>query len=262
MKFYIITPRKHVGILKKIPDAGYFCLAHVALRDQQYLEFFVEARQQGHHVILDNGAAENSLVSIDDLLRLVWKIHPSVVVSPDALFNRARTSDLLQRFLFDLQYHQSRDPLLRETKVMAVPQGRTMSEWIKSYFELVEHPGVDMIGLSRIAVMVFESFTKKRLVSVNRQAAVDVIRSYQLPTKPTHCLGMRDYREFLAYEDLPWIISSDSAFTGVAAYNGWSLKQASTYLETPHDYFDLEMDEKALKRFIDNATTLINTYKK
>lgn len=118
-------------------------LAHLIIQDKEYADFYRRMVATGRYVLMDNGAAEGSQLSNDDLLKC-WKlVHPTELVLPDTLCNSAETLAKVNEAI----------PFFRGNgvtcKFMAVPQGETLEEWKNCAFELLLCPEIHCIGVSK-----------------------------------------------------------------------------------------------------------------
>jgi len=93
MKFYAIPPNKELNLMH-VADR-YFCLAHHYVNDSEYRNYFLSLKDKPSSfymfVTLDNGAAEESLVTEDVLLDIVKELRPNEVIAPDVLFDKNST---------------------------------------------------------------------------------------------------------------------------------------------------------------------------
>ena len=237
MKFFSIPPTSALSLMDW--NKNYFCLAHIALKNKEYKDFFKDRADHGFHVILDNGAAEGSLINSKDLIKLAKYIKPTELIAPDTLFDKTKTLSDLKKF------KRSLPVCLNKTKLFAVPQGSTPDEWLTCYIEMLNDPAVDTIGLSKLSIpKAFCKITDSNSVSVNRRYVVKLLNELNLLTKPIHLLGMRSPSEFEAYKNMPNIRSSDSCYTVLSAVNCEDFDPntiSDTISSTPEEYFDLEL---------------------
>jgi len=127
MKFASIVPTKLLMTSKgqkSSPAAlGYhLVLAPQILREPFYRDYYCRLHQQGHYIILDNGAAEEGTVSYSELQMAAEEVGADEVVIPDVLGDADRTSRLCEEF----PYYD-----FRHAHLAFVPQGRTPDEWME-----------------------------------------------------------------------------------------------------------------------------------
>lgn len=85
MNFAPICPTAFLETLKIEEKSRYhMALAQVCLRDAKYYSFYKDLLEEGHTVILDNGAYEREQLSCQNLLKLANEMRPTVVVAPDS----------------------------------------------------------------------------------------------------------------------------------------------------------------------------------
>ena len=127
MEIAHIVPTNYLEPLRNTFQTNfYMVLAHQILKDDKYLQFFQERKNEGAFIILDNSAFEFGN-AIDDrfLLKAISLISPSEFILPDVLFDKEKTKERVNNFL--------KKNLDEEINFMAVPQGNNIDEWIESY---------------------------------------------------------------------------------------------------------------------------------
>jgi hypothetical protein len=255
MKFFVIPPNSELPLMHD-GTAGYYCLAHLYLKDPAYKEFFLTLRNevQGAFILLDNGAAEHSLVTEEILLDIVEELRPNEVIAPDVLFDADTTLSNLESFIEGMV---DRD-LLGFTSIFFCPQGRSKVEWMWCYEEGLKNPLVHTIGLSKIAVpKAFNDATDDTMIMESRHECVGELKRLGLIQKPIHMLGLGDPRELLVYQSIPLIRSNDSCNSVWSAMceNSWSMSQFDR-VKTPHDYFERELSSQERERALSNIEWL------
>lgn len=136
-----IVPR---DLLNMISDNQYqMSLAHLIKQDFDYLMYYRRMVAAGRYVLMDNGAAENSQLSLDDLYDCWDQLRPSELVLPDTLCDKESTLNKTKKGI----------EFFREKGVycnfMAVPQGSTLEEWKSCAEELIQMPEVHCLGVSK-----------------------------------------------------------------------------------------------------------------
>lgn len=261
MKFYAIPPNKHLDMMHN--GDRYFCLAHHYLQDQKYKEYFLNIQNTNSEafIILDNSAAEHSLVTEGTLLDIVEELKPNEVIAPDVLFNKRQTITNFNRFVTKM-IDQS---LIEHTSIFACPQGSTKGEWLECYRQMAQNPYVSCIGLSKIAVpKCWNDVTGDKMIGVSRNECVQELKDRNILIKPLHLLGMGEHTEFDYYlqNKIPNIRSSDSCYTILAAINGISFEEGDvTRIPTENAYFDVTLTEEQQILAKKNIEYLKNKYK-
>jgi hypothetical protein len=261
MKFYCIPPNKHLELM----DNGdrYFGLAHHYVQDEQYRKYFLKLRTQSPKVFitLDNSAAEHSLVTQDVLLNITAELKPDEVIAPDVLFDKEQT---LQNF-YDFTGKMLQRGLLSHTSIFACPQGSTKEEWLDCYYKMATSPFVSCIGLSKIAVpKCWNNAEWDKLIAVSRNQCVEELHRKNWLMKPLHLLGMGEHDEFDYYlkNKIPFIRSSDSCYTILAALNGIDFENGNTTrIPTTNAYFDVVLTQEQKDLAKKNIEYLKTKYK-
>lgn len=242
MKFFVIPPVNFMRLSQYNGQKTAFALAHLCMPTvtanyQQYRDFFKARVKEGYHVILDNSAAEGSLVTEDILIDLVREIKPTEVIAPDVLFNKDATLSNLQHFIERMH----RQGLLKHTKIFAVVQGSNRKEFLDCYEIMRKNIHINCIGFSKLTVpYCFSKTTRSQSIAVNRNYLINKLNKEGKLSKDIHCLGMREIWEFKAYKNIPQIRSTDSCYTCLAGYRlqRLSLDDKTKIKDgTPHDYF-------------------------
>ena len=252
MRVFVIPPLKHLE-LAHMGDKCYYTLAHLYYQHEHYRQFFKAAVKKKDFVILDNSAAERSLVTEDILIEIVRDLQPSEVIAPDILLDKNNTLKALIRFIKRLEKEK-----LNNANIFAVPQGKTRKEWLECYKEMLNNPYVKVIGLSKISVPFcwYKRATKDTYIKEARNKCIKYLNKNNLIKKPIHCLGQGDFKEFKAYKNIPLIRSTDSCYPILAAINGIEYSKNFKRIETHNNYFETKMNRKQIERAILNILCL------
>jgi hypothetical protein len=260
MKFYCIPPNKHLDLM----DEGdrYFCLAHHYKNDPKYRQHFLNIRKTKPTawISADNGAAENSTVSEEDLLQIVSELKPNEVIPPDVLFDKDQTLANFRSFIQKMAKYN-----LFHTSIFACPQGSTKSIWLECFYNMLVSPFVKCIGLSKIAVpKCWNDVEGDKLIAKSRNECIKDLIDKKLLLKPVHLLGMGEHDEFDYYlqNKTPNIRSSDSCYTILAALNGIDFEKGdTTRIPTTNEYFDVQLTEDQIALAKKNINFLKKKYK-
>jgi hypothetical protein len=259
MKFYTIPPNKHLELM----DEGdrYFCLAHHYKTDQNYRKHFLNLKKDNSTawITLDNGAAEHSTVTEEDLLEITSELQPNEVIPPDVLFDKEQTLKNFRSFIEKLQKYK-----LYNTSIFACPQGATKSVWLECFYQMLVNPLVKCIGLSKIAVpKCWNDAEGDKLIAKSRNQCIKDLIDKKLLLKPIHLLGMGEHDEFDYYlnNKIPNIRSSDSCYTILAAINGIDFEKGdNTRIPTTNEYFDVKLTDEQIALFKKNINYLKRKY--
>lgn len=192
MEASIISPTGLLDRYSKRTDY-HLCLAHLIYNDSHYRNWYQDRIQDGDFVILDNSVIElGRPVSLSELADVAKMIRPSEIVLPDW------PADPL------LTLNEAREgaPILLKTfrcKIMAVPQGKTVDEWMWSHEQLCHIDEVTTIGIGK--------FLKEVRPDVVRELdrARDPNRDYHLLGTWGNPIEVRGYDQ-----SAPWLRGVDT----------------------------------------------------
>lgn len=144
MKVAIIAP---VPLLQKYATKSkyHMALAHLVLENAAYASFYKACSKMGDYVILDNSIIElGSALTIELIIKAAEMIGADEIILPDAYQDCAGTLQLVERAL---SRHSGK---LKKYKLMVVPQGKTMSEWLSCYGAITHNfPMISVIGIPK-----------------------------------------------------------------------------------------------------------------
>lgn len=160
-------------------NAYHMCLAHLILQNDNYADFYKRRGDQGCYVLMDNGAAENSQLELDQLLACYHKVHPTELVLRDELCNQSET---YKKTVESIEYFKAHGV---NCKFMAVPQGQTFEEWCISAEQLILLHDVHTLGVSKFLTVV----TKDPYVRYKAVAFIDHLRHKYNRYVEVHLLG-------------------------------------------------------------------------
>ena len=130
-------------LLKMIDNREfYMCLANIASKDENYLNFYKEKVEQGKFVLLDNGAAESDQMTLDIMWSVIEKINPSEVILNDSLLDTEQT---IEKSKEALQFYEEKG---YKGQYLFVPQGKNMEQWIECYNKM-DKTKISTIGVSK-----------------------------------------------------------------------------------------------------------------
>lgn len=118
-----VVPANHLE-LSELGDFD-FCLAHIALKNEGYKQFFIKRVQDGREVYLDNGVWElGKPLDAETMIELAVEMQPTYVYAPDYMNDAIQTIQAACAFGELSQKH----PDFR-ARIICVSQGRTCNEW-------------------------------------------------------------------------------------------------------------------------------------
>jgi len=151
-------------------------LAHLVRSDFLYSVHFQVESRNGSYVLLDNGAFEDSMVGIDELVNVAEEIEATEMVLPDSIGDGKAT---VRAVTDALEYVVSRGHH-KYHRLMAVAQGADLYEWSMCAEQLLDIPEIDTLGIP-----------KKLLTDVGpnaRARALQLVKN-RLNGRKTHLLG-------------------------------------------------------------------------
>ncbi|MHA1868711.1 MAG: hypothetical protein ACTSXD_11760 [Candidatus Heimdallarchaeaceae archaeon] len=224
-----------------------FCLAPYC-KYPKYKQYFIDRKKKGRYIIMDNGVAENNLISAKKLVDLAIKIKVNEIIIPDKIGDYERTTRKRQRFLE--RYY---DILKKNNiKIQGVIQGNTIYEYIKATLELEEDNRIDVIGIPfRMNYTKFNNMTKDENHMWNRLMFLNYINV----NKPIHLLGNNLPSELLWITN-PRIRSCDSKLMARYGLNNQFWKFDDSSKPKKKLYIDSKMTSKQIEIAIRNINML------
>ena len=129
-----VVPQDHLE-LGDLGDFG-FCLAHLAIKNPKYKEFFMQQIRQGREVYLDNGVWETGHpLDIDIMIDLSIEMGATYVYAPDYMGKKDKTLDSIVQF-----GEKAANTKGFNAKIIGVMQGRTKDEWFDCALTLSRMP--------------------------------------------------------------------------------------------------------------------------
>jgi len=167
-------PTPNLKDLGKYNDYS-FCLAHLALQDKTYVDYY---RKAPGYKIVDNSIFELAhALPYSEIIKAANTLNANEVVSPDSFQNGPKTIKATEDFL---KFFTAAN-LQGKYKVMGVVQGSNIPSWVKCFTWMDKNPLIDVIGISYVGCASFSTDpTDSRVKAV--KYAIDHIK----PTKPLH----------------------------------------------------------------------------
>lgn len=218
MEIAHIVPTNYLEPLREtFQTKFYMVLAHQVLKDDKYLKFFQERKNEGAFLILDNSAFEFGN-AIDDkfLLKAISLISPSEFILPDVLFNKEKTKERVNSFL--------KKNLDEEINFIAVPQGNNIDEWIECYLSLIRNPLIKTIGVGAVYANK-EEFKSNTCLQSGRENIFNQLELRKIldESKEYHLLGLGDsgHLEISSLKKRSYIRSVDSSAAFIHGKSGF-----------------------------------------
>jgi hypothetical protein len=187
-----------------------YCLPHLIDQYPEYKEFFEYSRTHGRFIIMDNGLFEGVTHTTEDLLDKIELIQPDVFVVPDA-WNDSNTT-LVNAKSWVINYKEG---LPQRTNLMAVCQGKDMTELTTTYQTLVDL-GYKYIAFNHSSIAYQDRYPLNeplfaqmygRMEFIRKLVASSIIRN----DVHHHLLGCSLPQEFMSYKDWNFIKSVDTS---------------------------------------------------
>jgi hypothetical protein len=146
-------------------DDYHMCLAHLVESSHTYREFFRVQAGRGAFVLMDNGVVETGeSLPFTRLLSLARGIRATQMTLPDRIYDSAAT---LRMHKDAVETSRSTDRGWCEASYMAIPQGRTLNEWVDCATRMVDR--ADDWGLRAIGITKFlEGMIRRRSDAILR----------------------------------------------------------------------------------------------
>ena len=216
MKIAHESPIDIFSVIQPRTDYDY-ALVHLFEESQQYWDIFIDAKQKGREIILDNSLFElGEAFSADRFIPWVEKLAPTWYIIPDVFGNAELTIRSAKDWAFKHPHSKS----------IGVVQGSTYDEMVWCYKEV--SPLVDKVAIS-FGYPMFDTFITGpqcptihhqrmhgRISLIQRMVADGVIDE----SKPHHLLGCSLPQEFAAYRRYDWLDSLDTSNPVVAGIEG------------------------------------------
>lgn len=201
-----IAPILPVKYLELSKDFHYhLILAHKVLENPRYASFYRKRSAEGDFVVLDNSCYElGHPIETSKLLLAAEIVNPDAIVSPDVLYDAEATLAKFKEFSEQMSLR------LPNAYIVGVPQGDSLSSYIKCYSELQRY--ADIMGLTFIGI---DKILKDVPLTYKRVVMLDILNSKVGLYKPIHALGIADNPiEVKLLANSPhnaWIMSNDSS---------------------------------------------------
>ena len=255
--FFFTTANDCLRVSQHGAQKCFYILGQLYIKDQKY-RVFVDSvvKDPFTFTILDNGVGdEGEVIDNNQLIELVDKLHPTEVIPLDYLYDAKKTIQSCEEFVKKLK------KIKTSTRILFVPQGKDLSEYLLCYKWALKNTDIATIGLSKKAVpYVFR--TKKTTPSIEeaRTRLYSILMKKRLIEKPIHLLGCGSVEEFKLYEDNSFIRSCDSCIAYLSAVRGCLFTDKNwTRFATPKNLFDINTNVINLMIF-DQNKDIMNSY--
>lgn len=130
MQVATILPQNYLGLIKN--DDYFMCLGNLigAPGMEEYTDFYTKRSREGKFVIMDNGLIEKDPRPIEELADKALSIGASEMVMTDVFCDRQKTLNAIADGVDRLK-------AVVHPKLMLVPQGNSVDDWIKCAHEII-----------------------------------------------------------------------------------------------------------------------------
>ena len=230
-----------------------YCLPHLLDIDEEYKQYFIDARDKGRYVIMDNSLHElGKAYDYDRLLHWVTELKPNEFIVPDVWMRCAQTASQAK------YWKQFKYP--KNTKITAVIQGEDKNQ---AYLcaSLLANLGYKKLCVSYGATWYNDFFPHTNAdmgKALGRVRFVQgLLKLNQLKDIKFHLLGCSIPQEFGWYDNNPQIESIDTSNPVMAGledtlYSDCGLN--SKPKANMNDYFDIDFKKVDYLNIIHNTT--------
>lgn len=192
--------------VQKLTDYDY-CLVHLLEENKEYLNKFLESKEKGRRVILDNSIFElGEAFDMDRFAYWVDQLRPDEYIIPDSFDNLEQTISLFEKWENSYNHLPG--------KRIAVVQGESFEEKIECY-KFLNRDSVDKIAIS----FGHPSYTRSILLDKQLSRALGrlnifnhlIQKSLINEKKHHHLLGCSTPLEFLYLKNFNFIESLDTS---------------------------------------------------
>jgi hypothetical protein len=224
-----------------------YCLPHLVDKYEQYKLFFQNAKKDGRFIIMDNGLFEGVFHTVQDLIEKIELIKPDVFIVPDNWNDSNTTVRSAKHWIINFK-----DNLPRGVNLMAVCQGKDMTELTTTYQTLVDL-GYTHIAFNHSSIAYRKEYDGSipdlkaqmygRMEFIRRLVASGTIRKDVYH----HLLGCSLPQEFMSYDDWDFIKSVDTSNPILVGAEGQRYSDSGLTWkpkEKLEHYFEMNLEDK------------------
>lgn len=134
----------------------YMCLANIASKNNNYLNFYKKQKENGSFILLDNGAAESDQMSLDIMWDIIKEINPNEIILNDVMTNREAT---IEQSTISLDYYKS---IGYKGQYMYVAHGINYTDWLKNFEYKRFLSNIHTIGVPKIISWLWSKTSNNR----------------------------------------------------------------------------------------------------
>jgi len=234
-----------------------YCLPHLLDKDEEYLQYFLDAKKKGRYIIMDNSLHElGEAYDHQRLLYWIKELTPNEFIVPDVWMEGHMTAAQAKYWL-QFQYP-------KKTKITAVIQGKDKND---AYLcaGLLSNLGYEKLCVSYGATWYNDFFphsNKDMGKALGRVRFVQgLLKLDQFKNTNFHLLGCSIPQEFSWYNNHPQIESIDTSNPIMAALEGIRYKENGLDRKPKanmNDHFNIDINDIKY----DDITYNVNTFRK
>ena len=220
-----------------------YCLPHLLDEDEDYRNFFLEAKEKGDYIIMDNSLHElGEAYNHKRLHHWIKELEPNEFIVPDVWMDRTRTC-VQAKYWLQFKYPE-------KTTIVAVVQGETEKEAMMCYHALVN------LGYKKIAFSYGASWYNDLAPHPNKDLgkALGRIRfiselyndGHISDFDKIHLLGCSVPQEFGWYKGFKFIESIDTSNPIMAAIDNIAYDNAGLFKKPKanmNDNYDVKFED-------------------
>lgn len=191
----------------KIKSDFALVLAQNLVRNKKQKKYW---REFTGYKVLDNGAFElGKSIELSTLLDIAKAINADELVLPDVFRDMDETIKRTEEAILVIDKYKEKGLIRPDLKLMAVPQGKDLYEWLTCFDTFLKNPKIDVIAINRDSARFYGSRLKtlEHVYAGIIAVSPDIVKEY-------HLLGMQDniHEAKEVSEKFGWVRSMDSCF--------------------------------------------------
>lgn len=189
---------------------GDYCLVHLMDENSDYRDLFINSRNMGSHIILDNSIFElGEAYNSERYYHWIKELKPTTFIIPDVLNDGTKTIENINNWFEE-------HPPIDGVQAMAVVQGNSYEELVETYRKIAFDPRIGKIGFSfdsHCYLSNKNALTREQAWMYGRIKFISMLYDQDIANKnkPHHLLGCSLPQEILYYRNVPWIESVDTS---------------------------------------------------
>ena len=207
-----------------------YCLPHLLDESDEYLDYFIESKEMGRYIIMDNSLHElGEPYDSERLAHWLYYFKPDEFIVPDYWQDKTATLVSAKEWI-NKKYPENTTPV-------AVVQGKNKNE-ARECYRILKYQGYEKIAFSYGADWYYNEGLSTTSIKSNNYITKAYGRYNFIKelyedntinkTDNVHLLGCNVPQEFSWYKDMPFIKTIDTSnpvihgLSGIK-YNGWGL---------------------------------------